>query len=150
MMLSTHLLLDSKKLLPFLALCSLGALANERFSGQWEGENEAGSVLTLNLKQNAQVINGTYCYITQRGNRIDCAAPGENNLHGIIAGNRADVVFDSSFGGVNGQASLEVENDRMAWQLIKVPVKGSYYAPQTITLTRNRAGNAIQAMILPQ
>ncbi|ELQ6227208.1 hypothetical protein ACM92K_003328 [Cronobacter turicensis] len=150
MMLSTHLLLDSKKLLPFLALCSLGALANERFSGQWEGENEAGSVLTLNLKQNAQVINGTYCYITQRGNRIDCAAPGENNLHGIIAGNRADVVFDSSFGGVNGQASLEVESDRMTWQLIKVPVKGSYYAPQTITLTRNRAGNAMQATILPQ
>ncbi|EPQ9051210.1 MULTISPECIES: hypothetical protein [unclassified Cronobacter] len=149
-MLSTHLLLDSKKLLPFLALCSLGALANERFSGQWEGENEAGSVLTLNLKQNAQVINGTYCYITQRGNRIDCAAPGENNLHGIIAGNRADVVFDSSFGGVNGQASLEVESDRMTWQLIKVPVKGSYYAPQTITLTRNRAGNAMQATILPQ
>ncbi|EOE6917871.1 hypothetical protein ACNKCE_004341 [Cronobacter turicensis] len=150
MMLSTYLLLNSKKLLPFLALCSLGALANERFSGQWEGENVAGSVLTLNLKQNAQVINGTYCYITQRGNRIDCAAPGENNLHGIIAGNRADVVFDSSFGGVNGQASLEVESDRMTWQLIKVPVKGSYYAPQTITLTRNRAGNAMQATILPQ
>ncbi|MDI7419843.1 hypothetical protein [Cronobacter turicensis] len=149
-MLSTYLLLDSKKLLPFLALCSLGALANERFSGQWEGENVAGSVLTLNLKQNAQVINGTYCYITQRGNRIDCAAPGENNLHGIIAGNRADVVFDSSFGGVNGQASLEVESDRMTWQLIKVPVKGSYYAPQTITLTRNRAGNAMQATILSQ
>lgn len=149
-MLSTHLLLNSKKLLPFLALCSLGALANERFSGQWEGENEAGSVLTLNLKQNAQVINGTYCYITQRGNRIDCAAPRENNLHGIIAGNRADVVFDSSFGGVHGQASLEVENDRMTWRLIKVPVKGSYYAPQTITLTRNRAGNAMQATVLLQ
>jgi len=139
-MLSTYLLLNSKKLLPFLALCSLGALANERFSGQWEGENVAGSVLMLNLKQNAQVINGTYCYITQRGNRIDCAAPGENNLHGIIAGNRVDVVFDSSFGGVHGQASLEVESDRMTWRLIKVPVKGGYYAPQTFTLTRNRDG----------
>ncbi|ELY4525333.1 hypothetical protein SMZ79_004189 [Cronobacter turicensis] len=140
MMPLTLMLLHPKKLLLFLALCSLGALANERFSGQWEGENEAGSVLTLNLKQNAQVINGTYCYITQRGNRIDCAAPGENNLHGIIAGNRVDVVFDSSFGGVHGQASLEVENDRITWRLIKVPVKGGYYAPQTFTLTRNRDG----------
>ncbi|EKM0378438.1 hypothetical protein PTT41_004175 [Cronobacter turicensis] len=135
-MLSTHWLLNSKKLLPFLVLCSLGAFANERFSGQWEGENEAESVLTLDLKQNAQVINGTYCYITQRGNRIDCTAPGENNLHGIIAGNRADVVFDS----VHGQASLEVEGDRMTWLLIKVPVKGGYYAPQTFTLTRDRDG----------
>lgn len=140
MMPLTLILLHPKKLLPFLVLCSLGAFANERFSGQWEGENEAGSVLTLDLKQNAQVINGTYCYITQRGNRIDCAAPGENNLHGIIAGNRADVMFDSSFGGVNGQASLEVEGDRMTWWLIKVPVKGGYYAPQTFTLTRNRDG----------
>lgn len=139
-MLSTYLLLNSKKLLPFLALCSLGALADERFSGQWEGENAAGSVLTLDLKQNAQVIKGTYCYITQRGNRIDCAAPGETNLRGISTGNRADVAFDSTFGGVNGQASLEVEGDRMAWRLIKVPVKGGYYAPQTITLTRNRDG----------
>ncbi|EOI3561658.1 hypothetical protein ACMSX5_003522 [Cronobacter turicensis] len=140
MMPLTLILLHPKKLLPFLVLCSLGAFADERFSGQWEGENEAGSVLTLDLKQNAQVINGTYCYITQRGNRIDCTAPGDNNLHGIIAGNRADVMFDSSFGGVNGQASLELEGDRMTWRLIKVPVKGGYYAPQTFTLTRNRDG----------
>ncbi|MDI7691708.1 hypothetical protein QLZ27_20960 [Cronobacter malonaticus] len=78
--------------------------------------------------------------ITQRGNRIDCAAPGETNLRGTSTGNRADVAFDSTFGGVNGQASLEVEGDRMTWRLIKVPVKGSYYAPQTFTLTRNRDG----------
>ncbi|EOV9550538.1 hypothetical protein [Cronobacter sakazakii] len=140
MMSLTLMLLHPKKLLLFLALCSLSAFADERFSGQWEGENGAGSVLTLDLKQNAQMINGTYCYITQRGNRIDCAAPGETNLRGTSTGNRADVAFDSTFGGVNGQASLEVEGDRMTWRLIKVPVKGGYYAPQTFTLTRNHDG----------
>lgn len=125
-----------KCLLPFLALLSFSAVGNENFSGKWQGESGTSSTFTLVLKQNAQTLTGSYCYITQHGNRIDCPEQDEDNLHGSVKGNRAHIVFDSSFGGINGQATLILQDGMMTWQLEKEPVKGEYYAPESYTLSR--------------
>jgi hypothetical protein len=47
------------------------------------------STLTLQLAESGNRITGSYCYISQRGNRIDCPEDDERNLSGTIAGNRA-------------------------------------------------------------
>jgi hypothetical protein len=66
------------------------------------------STLTLQLAESGNRITGSYCYISQRGNRIDCPEDDERNLSGTIAGNRANVEFNSSFGG-RRTAVLEIK-----------------------------------------
>ncbi|HBU6129651.1 hypothetical protein [Enterobacter sp. 168J2] len=112
------------------------AIAKDMFSGQWSGEQKNESTLTLRLNQVGQNVNGSYCYVTQNGNRIDCPPDDENNLKGVIAENRANVEFNSSFGGGKGHAKLEVVGDKMIWTLITPPQKGEYYAPQNYKLTK--------------
>ncbi|HFS7361932.1 TPA: hypothetical protein ACH1LD_004777, partial [Enterobacter roggenkampii] len=81
-------------------------------------------------------ITGSYCYISQRGNRIDCPEDDERNLSGTIAGNRANVEFNSSFGGAGGRAVLEIKGSEMEWRLVTPAQKGNYYAPQRYTLRK--------------
>jgi hypothetical protein len=89
-----------------------------------------------------QKINGSYCYITQNANRIDCPTDDENNLKGVITDNRANVIFNSSFGGEQGHAKLEVVGDKMIWTLISPPQKGDYYAPRDYKLTKSSKSSA--------
>ncbi|MBE3512801.1 MULTISPECIES: hypothetical protein [Enterobacter] len=106
------------------------------FDGEWVGEFENDSTLTLRLAESDNRITGSYCYISQRGNRIDCPEDDEQNLSGTIAGNRANVEFNSSFGGVGGRAVLEIKGREMEWRLITPPQKGNYYAPLRYTLSK--------------
>lgn len=106
------------------------------FDGDWAGEFENDSTLTLRLAESGNRITGSYCYISQRGNRIDCPKDDEQNLSGTIAGNRANVEFNSSFGGVGGRAVLEIKGSEMEWRLVTPPQKGYYYAPQRYTLRK--------------
>ncbi|HBL4907172.1 hypothetical protein [Enterobacter hormaechei] len=105
------------------------------FDGDWAGEFENDSTLTLRLAESGNRITGSYCYISQRGNRIDCPEDDEQNLSGTIAGNRANVEFNSSFGGPGGRAVLEIKGREMEWRLV-TPQKGNYYAPQRYTLRK--------------
>ncbi|XGI81004.1 hypothetical protein ACED16_04450 [Enterobacter hormaechei] len=104
------------------------------FDGEWAGEYENDSTLTLRLAESGNRITGSYCYISQRGNRIDCPEDDERNLSGTIASNRANVEFNSSFGGVGGRAVLEIKGSEMEWRLVTPPQKGNYYAPLRYTL----------------
>lgn len=106
------------------------------FDGVWAGTFGTDSTLTLRLTESGDRISGSYCYISQRGNRIDCPAEDEHNLSGAITGNRANVKFDSSFGGVDGRAVLEINGSKMAWRLVTPPQKGRYYAPLRYTLNK--------------
>ncbi|MGX5029095.1 hypothetical protein ACWKYF_19450 [Enterobacter asburiae] len=106
------------------------------FDGDWAGEFENDSTLTLRLAESGNRITGSYCYISQRGNRIDCPEDDEQNLSGTIAGNRANVEFNSSFGGPGGRAVLEIKGSEMEWRLVTPPQKGNYYAPQRYTLRK--------------
>lgn len=78
-------------------LLSFPALAAQPFSGQWSAESNSPdgsplSTLSLNLVQQCQNVTGTYCYVTQRGSRIDCPEQGVENLHGTVNGASAAVV----------------------------------------------------------
>lgn len=115
---------------------SLPAIAEVNFAGQWHGENKELSMLDLSLSQKDNILTGTYCYIAQAGNRIDCPSDNQINIHGIVRNGKAEVVFSSSFGGKNGHAALEFNGKQMRWQLIKAPVHGNYYAPLNYVLTR--------------
>ena len=133
-------------------LCNEGfnsghAIAKDMFSGQWSGEQKNESALTLRLTQAGQNVNGSYCYVTQNGNRIDCPPDDESNLKGVIAENTANVEFNSSFGGEKGRAKLEVVGDKMIWTLITPPQKGEYSAPRNYELTRELKSSASEKRI---
>lgn len=98
--------------------------------------NGDDSTLTLRLTESGNRITGSYCYISQRGNRIDCPEEDERNLSGTIAENRANVAFNSSFGGVGGRAVLEIKGSEMEWRLVTPPQKGNDYAPLRYTLRK--------------
>lgn len=49
------------------------------FGGVWSGEYANDSTLTLRLAESGGRISGSYCYISQRGNRIDCPEDDERN-----------------------------------------------------------------------
>lgn len=106
------------------------------FDGEWAGEYENDSTLNLRLAESGNRITGSYCYISQRGNRIDCPEDDERNLSGTIAGNRANVEFNSTFGGAGGRAVLEIKGSEMEWRLVTPPQKGNYYAPLRYTLRK--------------
>lgn len=112
------------------------ATAESNFTGRWEGEDAGQSTLNLSLNQTGNVLTGTYCYITQAGNRIDCPVDEEKNIHGLVKNGKAEIVFDSSFRGKNGRATLERDGAHMKWHLVKEPVNGEYYAPINYVLTR--------------
>ncbi|WP_024558560.1 hypothetical protein ACP26F_13060 [Franconibacter pulveris 1160] len=122
-------------------LFSLQAMAAGEFTGQWTGEEKDQSTLTLQLKQTDNTITGSYCYITQNGNRIDCPAEGENNLKGTVNNHRARVEFTSSFGGA-GYANLDVDGENMVWNKAPSSGEGKYYAPQHYTLTKKPQATA--------
>ncbi|VDA98671.1 hypothetical protein BANRA_05088 [Klebsiella pneumoniae] len=56
------------------------------FSGHWVNESESQS-LTLDLFENGTHLTGKYCFITNDGNRIDCAEDNDRNINGIIKDN---------------------------------------------------------------
>jgi hypothetical protein len=94
------------------------------------------STLTLRLAESGNRITGSYCYISQKGNRIDCPEDDERNLSGTIAGNRANIEFNSSFGGPGGRAVLAIKGSEMEWRLVTPPQKGNDYAPLRYTLRK--------------
>ncbi len=124
-------------------LLSFPVLAAQLFSGQWSAESDSQdgtplSTLSLNLVQQGQNLTGTYCYVTQRGARIDCPEQGVENLHGIVNSESATVVFDSSFGGEKGKAELTLNDGKLSWSLLAEPQGGEFYAPKTYQLDKSQ------------
>ena len=113
---------------------AMNSQSRPAFDGVWTGGVGNDSTLTLQLAESGNRITGSYCYISQRGNRIDCPKEDERNLSGTIAGNRADVEFNSSFGGAGGRAVLEIKGSEMEWRLVTPPQKGNDYTPLRYTL----------------
>ncbi|ELY2596588.1 hypothetical protein [Cronobacter sakazakii] len=124
-----------------MGLYSVSVMAGDTFTGQWEGAVQNDSTLTLRLKQKGKKLTGSYCYITQQGNRIDCPAAEEENLRGTVNNDQAAVEFTSSFGGGTGQAQLSVSGDKMSWKMVQAPDKGEYYAPETYNLSKQEGAS---------
>ncbi|MDT3412476.1 hypothetical protein [Kosakonia cowanii] len=106
------------------------------FTGTWQGKGNDASTLSLKLTQMGNKVIGTYCYITQQGNRIDCADEDKPNLLGSVKNNVATISFDSNFGAVNGQATLKLEGSTLRWTMTRTPVNGEYYAPEQFDLSK--------------
>lgn len=106
------------------------------FSGTWQGKDNDASTLSLKLTQKGSKLIGTYCYITQGGNRIDCADEDKPNLMGSVKNNVATISFDSNFGAVNGQATLKLEGNTLRWTMTRTPENGEYYAPEHYNLIK--------------
>jgi len=124
-----------------LSFSSLSLFASDDFTGQWSGQqkNDNGSLfstLTLKLKQNNNNVTGSYCYVTRGGNKIDCPESNGINLKGTANGKKAVIEFDSSFGGAEGKANLEIKDNKILWKIIKDPENGEFYAPKAYTLDK--------------
>jgi hypothetical protein len=97
-----------KNILLVLLFISFKLMAN--YSGHW-GNNSNNSSLSLYLTELDKSIVGRYCFITNNGNRIDCAEDDEVNIKGeITSDNKVEVFFDSTFGG-KGKATLHKQGE---------------------------------------
>lgn len=125
-------------------LLSFSSFSMTDFSGKWIGSinDEDGmpySNLSLKINQSGGKLNGSYCYVTQRGNRIDCPDDREDNLHGSVSGDKANIFFNSTFGGKNGKAELSINQLGMMWKLVSDPIAGEFYAPKSFSLKKEGA-----------
>ena len=102
-----------KQILLLLIFISFHSIAS--FSGHWVYENKSQS-LTLDLIEDGTHLTGKYCFITNNGNRIDCAEDNGINIKGVIKNNVGVVFFESSFGGT-GEATLSIEKDILIYTI---------------------------------
>ncbi|MGF6853903.1 hypothetical protein [Paraburkholderia sp. CI3] len=115
------------------------------FNGKWEkiekiGESEKPySVLDLSLTEDdAGKLKGSYCFVSQYGNRIDCSPDGDINIIGRVTKSnrkRATVNFNTFFEAKNGVAELVVNDDgSIVWSVVTQPQGGDFFGPNHAVL----------------
>lgn len=122
------------------------AYAQEYFSGEWRYADYTNASKTPHLTFDIKLtqgsggkINGSYCIITQNGNRIDCDPDGSTiNITGwgVPDSNSADVHFYSFFGAKNGVAKLSRVGDDLIWRVTKDPDGDFFYGPYKAELKK--------------
>jgi len=127
---------------------SMSWAADAKFSGDWEYvERVAGAskpYLTFEIKLHEArdgTVTGSYCFITENGNRIDCDVDGTENISGHVQqdGRHAEVRFYSFFGAKDGFADLASHHDTLTWKVTQNPKGDFFYGPYSVTLTRKQA-----------
>lgn len=120
-------------------------MAQESMDGVWEevvtreGIDEPYSVMTLELDVVDGRISGRYCFVTRFGKKIDCDPSAGDNLRGLVdAAGVATISFDSSFGAMDGKATLKLQDHSLYWDLASPPVGGDFFGPKQAQLTRPR------------
>jgi hypothetical protein len=123
------------------------AVAAGNFSGNWEyvervdGSSKPYSTFEMKLNETSDgAVTGSYCFITQRGNRIDCDTGGAKNIAGHVEedGRHATVNFYSFFGAKGGVANLSSNDDTLTWKVTGNPSGDFFYGPYATTLTRKQ------------
>lgn len=118
------------------------------FSGDWEyvehvaGASKPYSTFEIKLHETRDgAVTGSYCFITQNGNRIDCDADGAENIFGHVreGGQQAEVRFYSFFGAKDGVVDLVSHGDTLSWEITKKPIGDFFYGPYSVTLTRKQS-----------
>ncbi|HEY2020272.1 hypothetical protein [Paraburkholderia sp.] len=122
--------------------------ADGKFSGDWEyveyltGSSKPYSTFEIKLNEaDDGAVTGSYCFITQNGNRIDCSTNGIENISGHVRedGRHAEIHFYSFFGAKDGFADLASYDDALIWKVTKNPKGDFFYGPYAVTLTRKQA-----------
>ncbi|EMH1277472.1 hypothetical protein V6A89_004491 [Enterobacter hormaechei] len=124
-----------KKYLLFLLLASFGSIAC--MTGHWESASKS-STFTLDLVQAGEHVAGKYCFITNNGNRIDCAEKDDDdNIHGYINNGVANIKFESTFGG-KGNASMRIKDGVLLYDILdKTPfTQANMSVPSEIKLKK--------------
>ncbi|MFI8418640.1 hypothetical protein ACQKDS_19770 [Serratia sp. NPDC078593] len=107
------------------------------FGGGWVSEGKS-STYTVHLTEVGNHIFGKYCFITNNGNRIDCAKQDDDdNIAGDIFDRHAQISFDSTFGGA-GKAVLTPKEDNLIYHFTdKSPfVYANMSVPDEIVMKR--------------
>jgi hypothetical protein len=92
---------------------SFNAMAG--FSGDWDYEDGSHS-MNLELFEDSGEVLGSYCFITNSGNRIDCANKDEVNIKGTVINKVGQITFESTFGGT-GKATIEINSDLLTYTI---------------------------------
>lgn len=86
----------------------------------------------LNIDSDKKVT-GQLCFVSRYGRKIDCPI----DFTSVLKKDKIMIHFDSTFGGKNGQGSLQFEKCTLKWQLIKVP-EGESYLEKTAILNLDK------------
>lgn len=101
-------------------------------------------VFSLDIKAADKQISGSYCYVSNYGNKIDCnnAFSGQKT-----SSNSYKINFNSSFGGTHGLAELRITDDeRLLWQVLRFPQHGDYSIPKHAVLHRSQVAEKYQTI----
>lgn len=124
-----------KKLSLIVLLISFNSIAS--MTGHWVKVEKASS-FTIDLIQKDNHISGKYCFITNNGNRIDCAdKDDDDNIKGIIKDGVALIQFESTFGG-DGTAIAKISSNKLIYSIDdKTPfIQASMSVPSEIELSK--------------
>ncbi|MFE8152796.1 hypothetical protein RBA63_13065 [Brenneria goodwinii] len=116
--------------------------AGSLYTGQWRGETKSSQgaddvSMKIWLHESSGKIIGRYCLIYQSGNRTDCSGDDETNIRGKVEGSvKANITFDSWFGGKNGKAILVANGALLHWQLVEKPNGHQSYIPFSFELKK--------------
>jgi len=120
---------------------------NLKFTGNWEYIEHVGtssnpySTFEIKLDETSDgTVTGSYCFVTQSGNRIDCDASGAKNITGHIKndGLHAEVDFYSFFGAKGGVADLTINDNSLTWIVTSDPTGDFFYGPYSVTLKKKQ------------
>lgn len=100
---------------PLLILFFLSFNAMAEFSGDWDYEYGSNS-MSLVLFEDSGKVFGRYCFVTNSGNRIDCAGEDEVNVKGTVINNVGQITFESTFGGT-GKATIKINSDLLTYTI---------------------------------
>lgn len=106
-------------------------------TGHWENV-DSSSTFTIDLVQTENHVSGKYCFITNNGNRIDCAEKDDDdNIKGEIKNGEAKIQFESTFGG-DGTATAKMSKNRLIYTIEdKAPfVQANMSVPDKIELSK--------------
>lgn len=108
-------------------------------SAQHEGKKSYSTFVIKLHKSSGNQITGSYCFITEEGQRIDCDTEGINNLNGTISPDRlrATINFFSFFGSKNGISDISINNRELHWKVTRNPDGDFFYGPLDVYLTRD-------------
>jgi hypothetical protein len=117
-------------------------------TGRWEAIERSSdsstpqAVIDLSLTvDKSGSVQGSYCFVTQHGNRIDCGNDeGTKNISGhLVEGKpeKAIVEFSSFFGAKKGIAEIKLSNEAsIDWDVLTLPQGGDFYGPEHAVLHR--------------
>jgi hypothetical protein len=125
---------------------------NWRYAETNQGHTKPDSTFVIRLhKTTSNRLEGSYCFITQEGIRLDCDPEGQQqNLKGSLSpdGQHVRIDFFSFFGAKNGVADISINDGKLTWKVVKLPKGGFFYGPLNVVLTKDNGNTRSRRVIV--